>query len=237
MTSVAATWKSGLFVTIGLYSFTGGYADASGYLLSRSFTGHVTGNLVLFAIAIASWDVSVILRTLLAVLTFLAATSLGQILLRRSKGDPGISLVALITILQCALVAAAPLFLLHSGQHGVLAMIVCLCSALGLQNGFIRSAHGVNVHTTYLTGTLTSLLEASTDPNPNLKSSTHKDPHLRRSIRTGLTVWASFMIGAFAAAVLVHRSGAYALLVMECPIIISCIICIAQRRQQVISST
>jgi uncharacterized membrane protein YoaK (UPF0700 family) len=35
-------------ISIGL-AFVGGYADASSYLLARTFTGHLTGNCVLAA--------------------------------------------------------------------------------------------------------------------------------------------------------------------------------------------
>jgi uncharacterized membrane protein YoaK (UPF0700 family) len=39
------TWLS-----LGL-AFVGGYGDAAGFVLAKTFTGHVTGNLVLGAIA------------------------------------------------------------------------------------------------------------------------------------------------------------------------------------------
>jgi uncharacterized membrane protein YoaK (UPF0700 family) len=42
------TWLS-----FGL-AFVGGYGDAAGFVLAKTFTGHVTGNLVLGAIAIAA---------------------------------------------------------------------------------------------------------------------------------------------------------------------------------------
>lgn len=37
-------------------AFIGGYGDAAGFVLARTFTGHVTGNLVLGAIAVAAQD-------------------------------------------------------------------------------------------------------------------------------------------------------------------------------------
>ncbi len=39
-------------ISIGL-AFVGGYADASSYLLARTFTGHLTGNCVLAAVSAA----------------------------------------------------------------------------------------------------------------------------------------------------------------------------------------
>ena len=42
-------------ISMGL-AFIGGYADASSYLLARTFTGHLTGNCVLAAVSTASGD-------------------------------------------------------------------------------------------------------------------------------------------------------------------------------------
>jgi uncharacterized membrane protein YoaK (UPF0700 family) len=42
------TWLS-----FGL-AFVGGYGDAASFVLAKTFTGHVTGNLVLTAIAVAA---------------------------------------------------------------------------------------------------------------------------------------------------------------------------------------
>jgi hypothetical protein len=42
-------------ISIGL-AFIGGYADASSYLLARTFTGHLTGNCVLAAVSAASGE-------------------------------------------------------------------------------------------------------------------------------------------------------------------------------------
>ncbi len=44
------TWLS-----FGL-AFVGGYVDAASFVLAKTFTGHVTGNLVLGAIALAAHD-------------------------------------------------------------------------------------------------------------------------------------------------------------------------------------
>jgi uncharacterized membrane protein YoaK (UPF0700 family) len=44
------TWLS-----LGL-AFVGGYGDAAGFVIAKTFTGHVTGNLVLGAIAVAAHD-------------------------------------------------------------------------------------------------------------------------------------------------------------------------------------
>ena len=51
-------------------AFVGGYGDAASFVLAKTFTGHVTGNLVLAAIAIAARDWRAVLEHFSAVVTF-----------------------------------------------------------------------------------------------------------------------------------------------------------------------
>jgi uncharacterized membrane protein YoaK (UPF0700 family) len=44
-------------ISIGL-AFVGAYADASSYLLARTFTGHLTGNCVLAAVSERSYTLT-----------------------------------------------------------------------------------------------------------------------------------------------------------------------------------
>ena len=52
------------------FAFVGGYGDAASFVLAKTFTGHVTGSLVLAAIAIASHAWSKLVVHLSAVLCF-----------------------------------------------------------------------------------------------------------------------------------------------------------------------
>jgi uncharacterized membrane protein YoaK (UPF0700 family) len=67
--------------SIGL-AFIGGYADASSYLLARTFTGHLTGNCVLAAVSAASKDFYLTLDRLLAVIVFLGGILFSLVLNR-----------------------------------------------------------------------------------------------------------------------------------------------------------
>jgi uncharacterized membrane protein YoaK (UPF0700 family) len=51
-------------------AFVGGYGDAASFILAKSFTGRVTGNLVLGAIAIAAHQWRTALQHLSAIVTF-----------------------------------------------------------------------------------------------------------------------------------------------------------------------
>src|SRR5215510_1271550 len=83
--------QSHVWLSLGL-ALVGGYADAAGFLLAQTFTGHVTGNLVLTAISVARTDWPTFSRRLLAIALFLAgipAASSWNGALR--VGGPGLS--------------------------------------------------------------------------------------------------------------------------------------------------
>ena len=62
--------QTGMWLSLGL-AFVGGYGDAASFVLAKTFTGHVTGNLVLAAIAVAAHDWRATLAPLSAIVTFL----------------------------------------------------------------------------------------------------------------------------------------------------------------------
>jgi|ERR1700730_4805945 uncharacterized membrane protein YoaK (UPF0700 family) len=41
--------------------------------------------------------------------------------------------------------------------------IVCMCLALGIQNGALEKTNGISVHSTYMTGMVTALMQKSFD--------------------------------------------------------------------------
>jgi uncharacterized membrane protein YoaK (UPF0700 family) len=70
--------RSDSWLSFGL-AFVGGYCDAAGYILAKTFTGHITGTLVLAAIGVAGHDWRTFLRHLLAIVLFLTGVVLMQI--------------------------------------------------------------------------------------------------------------------------------------------------------------
>ena len=64
-------------------AFVGGYGDAVSVILAKTFTGHVTGSLVLGAIAIAAHEWSALVVHLSAVLFFLAGV-ISSVLIERA---------------------------------------------------------------------------------------------------------------------------------------------------------
>src|SRR5438132_5446493 len=86
-------------ISLGL-AFIGGYADASSYLLSRTFTGHLTGNCVLAAVSAASKDWYLTLDRLLAVIVFLAGIIFSLTLNRFAPGRLRRSLLAIAMFIE-----------------------------------------------------------------------------------------------------------------------------------------
>ena len=77
-------------------AFVGGYGDAASFVLTKTFTGHVTGNLVLAAIAVAAHDWRGALGRLSAIVTFLIGTGLSLLIVRQLRAWPPLRLLPFI---------------------------------------------------------------------------------------------------------------------------------------------
>jgi uncharacterized membrane protein YoaK (UPF0700 family) len=195
------------WLSFGL-AFVGGYGDASGFVLAKTFTGHVTGNLVLTGIAVASHDWRSALGHLSAIVTFLIGILMSVLIMRSISTS---SLLPAIMGMGVILIAAASLALASHMEHGVAIFVICVSLALGLQNGSFRRTGGISVHTTYLTGMITSLISTEAEkylsdavPRPAGSS----DPKI--NLLCG--IWIAFVLGAGTGAVMVIHFGALGML-------------------------
>jgi uncharacterized membrane protein YoaK (UPF0700 family) len=159
MASVPVQAKLELIAAVFLVA-VGGYGDAASFLLVGSFTGHVTGNIVLAAIAWTAGG-NHIWQPLLAVCCFLSAT--GFALRLHSPGDHvlGGKQFRSVLLLEIALLSLAPWFMMR--RHPAM-LIAAMCLSLGLQNGALSQADGIGLHTTYLSGTLTRFVRSLVRP-------------------------------------------------------------------------
>ncbi len=198
-------------------AFAGGYADAGSFITTGAFTGHVTGNLVLAAVALARRDWHGALLKAIAVGLFLAATYAGFRLSSAVKRTAHALVIALL--FEILLVALAPALLLTHRPHGTELIVICLCSALGLQNGTFSKADGVSVHTTYLTGDLTKLMEALANRSKTLDAD--QTAANRRTIGVIALIWTVFIAGAVLGALGAIRIGPAALWLLEIPLVIT----------------
>ncbi len=175
-----------MWALLPLLAFVGGYADAGSFLLVSSFTGHVTGNTVLAMIGVATGTWRQAGLCLLAVVGFAAGTAAGSRNVRLT-----VALGAEILLAAAGLAALAT-----ARAGGDLVFITCLCLALGLQNGTLRTVEGVGVHTTYVTGMSTNLIASLVAPSARARDGAP----LARAI-------VAFVVGALTGAALTARFG------------------------------
>ena len=201
-------------------AFVGGFGDAAGFVLARTFTGHVTGNLVLAAVSLATRDWATTAMRLLAVLSFLAGILLSVLCARLATAQQWPPLAAAFAV-ELALIGAGALMLLSHAGAATKIFVLCLSLALGIQNGAFRRAGGVSVHTTYLTGMLTGLVVSQTE---KLLSQPDGAPAARdESIRLIRGIWLTFFVGAAIGAALTLRfreAGMLAVVLLLCVLIV-----------------
>ena len=199
-----------MWLSLGL-AFVGGYGDAASFVLAKTFTGHVTGNLVLAAIAVAAHDWRATLAPLSAIVTFSIGILLSVLIVRPLKTWSSLPLLPTVMGIEVILLVAASLALSSGLPHGVGIFVIFLSLALGLQNGAFRRVGVISVHTTYLTGMITSLIsteaEQYTSEEVPLDVRAH-DP----KIELLCVIWIAFAVGAAAGAALVLHFGALGML-------------------------
>ena len=202
--------QTGMWLSLGL-AFVGGYGDAASFVLAKTFTGHVTGNLVLAAIAVAAHDWRATLAPLSAIVTFLIGIVLSVLIVRPLKTWSSWPLLPTVMGIEVILLIAASLALSSGLPHGVEIFVIFLSLALGLQNGAFRCVGGINVHTTYLTGMITSLISTEAE-----QYTSEEVPHDVRAhdpkIELLCVIWIAFVVGAGTGAALVLHFGALGML-------------------------
>ncbi|MBV8274080.1 MAG: DUF1275 domain-containing protein [Verrucomicrobia bacterium] len=196
-------------ISIGL-AFIGGYADAASFLLAQTFTGHLTGNCVLAAVSVASKEWNLAADRLLAVAAFLAgilaSLAFSRILLSQLKRYS----LATAMFLEVLLITSACLLLANHANNQL--FILCMCLALGIQNDALRNTHQVSVHSTYMTGMVTSLVQKGFGYwlfDRSVESESSRDS-ASTAIHVLAPMWISFMLGALGGAVIVacfHELG------------------------------
>lgn len=156
-------------------AFVGGYVDAVGFVaLDHVFTGHVTGNSVLFAIDVAEGTWTTGLHRVVAIVMFVVGMILGWILDQAMLQRETRRRFALTFLLEAVLIGGF-IFVGEalggeaSTQAGtpsdaawkLYTLVGLAATALGLQNAGLRKIGRTVVHTTYITGMATTLSEGT----------------------------------------------------------------------------
>jgi uncharacterized membrane protein YoaK (UPF0700 family) len=179
-------------------AFVGGYGDAISVLLAKTFTGHITGSLVLGAIAIAAHEWTALVVHLSAVLFFLLGVVSTVLIERGLVAWPSLNSLPIVLSIEVILTIAAYLALASRVAPRVEIFVVCLALALGMQNGAFQRTGGISVHTTYLTGMITSLVTAEAKRS---KITGTRAPKL--NLLYG--IWLAFFVGGAVGAVMVFQ--------------------------------
>ena len=192
------------WLSMGL-AFVGGYSDSASFILAKTFTGHVTGNLVLTAISIASLDWINFSRRVLAIALFLTGVIHSVILERWLARKLSRSFLPAVLGLEIILILLSYFALTSPLDARLLLFVICMALALGLQNGAWRRAGGTTVHSTYVTGMVTTLL--ATVVQRYISNEPPKED-ADSKIGTLAGIWVAFVAGALLGAALVLGFGA-----------------------------
>jgi uncharacterized membrane protein YoaK (UPF0700 family) len=142
-----------------------GLVDAISYLeMGHVFTAMMTGNTVLLALAIGQGEVMAALRSTLALVAFSAGAAGGAMVLRRgrARGEWPTIVTATLAIEAVVLVVFAALWQVPgvaARSDALLLVLIALSGlAMGIQAAAVRHLGVPGVASTYITGTLTSLM-------------------------------------------------------------------------------
>jgi uncharacterized membrane protein YoaK (UPF0700 family) len=146
-----------------LLSLAAASLDAISYLgLGHVFTAMMTGNTVLLGLALAQGEVLAALRSILALIGFTIGVFAGAIVVERESEPaewPVVVTVALTfeTLILAIFTATSTVFDTNGGI--IIPLLIALSAfAMGIQSAAVRRLGVPGIATTYITGTLTSLM-------------------------------------------------------------------------------
>lgn len=194
-----------------LLAWTSGCLDALSFLgLGHVFVANMTGNTVLFGLAIAQGNWSAVLHSLCALLGFSLGVASATVLVernyeqRRGRWTPRMLLV--LSIEGCLLLLFAltwPLArLLSLEDRLVYALIAVSALAMGQQSAIVLSLGVPGIVTTYISGTITSLMA---DMGRRIVIRTQKPPAIAEAIDAQIerqkptrmaAVWLTYILAA-----------------------------------------
>jgi uncharacterized membrane protein YoaK (UPF0700 family) len=142
-------------------TWAAGNIDAISYFgLGHVFTAMMTGNTVLLGLALAQGEVLAALRSILALVGFSVGAFVGALIVERESQPQDWPAVVTNAIgLEAVILAifAGTSFL--TGGAGVTYFLIFLfATAMGIQSAAVRRLGVPGIATTYITGTLTSLM-------------------------------------------------------------------------------
>jgi uncharacterized membrane protein YoaK (UPF0700 family) len=148
--------------TILLFTWAAGCVDAIVYIIAHVFTANMTGNAVLLGISLGTAVSTATVRSLVALITFIAGIVLGAIVVADKGQEVPWRRIRLAVLLESVVLGifAAVFFmpLSRESEATVEALIVLSAFAMGLQSATVKRLNLPGIATTYITGTMTSLI-------------------------------------------------------------------------------
>jgi len=149
-----------LQATVLMLTWVAGSIDAVGYFgLGRVFTANMTGNTVLLGLALGHGEASAALRSILALLGYIAGAAAGDVIVGFDAEDISRSFRRAIFAEGTILVLfTAAWHVFGATGHLVPLLIFLSAVAMGIQSAAVRKLKLPGIVTTYITGTITSLV-------------------------------------------------------------------------------
>lgn len=148
--------------TVLFFTWAAGCVDAIVYIAGHVFTANMTGNAVLLGISLGSNISMATVRSMVALITFIAGIVLGAVLVTdESKDIPWKRIRGAVLIESAVLALFAAVFLLPFSlqAEGTIAALITLSAfAMGMQSAIVKRLNLPGIATTYITGTMTSLV-------------------------------------------------------------------------------
>jgi uncharacterized membrane protein YoaK (UPF0700 family) len=227
-------------------TWAAGNVDAISYLgLGRVFTAMMTGNMVLLGLALGQGHVLAAFRSMLALAGFALGVGLGAAIIRDDPGDGDwpASVTATLALEATVLAAFAGTWHASGPTRGeaVIHVLIALCAlAMGLQSAAVRRLGVPGIATTFITGTLTSLmvdlvawLRHSRTRAAAGEDSNGATPEIRWEQRVGLLagVFTIYGLGAFTGTMLIEHARLAAVSPLAAVATVTVIAASARRRR------
>ena len=221
----AAEEQEKVWLGLLLAAIAGG-VDALGFLvLLGVFTSHLTGSSTHASIDLSQGHWSALLQTAFPIPLFVFGVMLGAALTQAGIRHRRPRTLSLVLLLEAALLLGCLLYGASLTRNGRLdvpvgwryyLLLALPAVAMGMQNVSVRRASGRAIHTTYITGALTSAAESAVLYLFWLADQTRSDGRqgLRRALRTSRqqrpfdqlvfhsALWMAYVLGALFAGVL-----------------------------------
>jgi uncharacterized membrane protein YoaK (UPF0700 family) len=231
--------------TVLLFTWVAGSVDAITYLRARVFTANMTGNTVLFGIALGQGEGKAAASSFAALVAFVLGVMLGAWLVGEGDITSASSSVRRAVWVETILliIFAATCFAPAASQRGIVLQLLIVSSglAMGAQSAAVRRLKLPGIATTYITGTITSLFSGLIHHwrRPDEKEEPAADdltsllkPDAKHPLLLQAEVFLSYLIAAVCCAVL-HLYWPFGVAIVPLIAIVAVDISLARYRNEV----